>query len=420
MLMNESKRDEAVDALPEAGSVSPVSPHPPVPSPSVPAGRRVFLVLALGALLLAVLAGFTIISRVQARAQLESDAIDNSIPTVSVIHPKRGPAQFEIDLPGNIQAFEEAPIYARATGYLKRWITDIGTRVESGQLLAEIETPELDEQLNQARAALAQANANLEIARISAERWQRLQKTDSVSQQDTDERVATWHAREADVKAAEANVQRLVELTHFKELTAPFAGIITVRTVDVGTLITAGSGHEIFRLAKVDPLRVYLDLPQAYSQMVRAGDEAALAFSEMPGLSFTGKVVRTAGAINPVSRTLLTEVQVPNADGKLLPGAHAMVRIHIVSTEQPVVVPVNTLLFRNEKGVQVGIVESNSTVRLASVTIGRDYGTAVEIVHGLSDRDAVILNPSDSLEPGSQVRVFQPTAKDGNRAPPKP
>jgi len=377
------------------------------PQPSQ--GRRGLLLLACAGLALAILAGFTVFTRSQARAQLESDTKENSIPTVSVIHAKRSPVQVEIEVPGNIQAFEEAPIYARANGYLKRWLTDIGTRVGEGQLLAEIETPELDQELNQSRAALAQANANLEIARISAERWQKLQKTDSVSQQDTDERIATWHARQADVTAAEANVQRLTELTHFKQLTAPFPGIITIRTVDVGTLITAGSGREIFRLAKIDPLRVYINLPQAYSQMVKAGDEAALTFSELPGQDFAGKVIRTAGAIDPVSRTLLTEVQVPNHDGKLFPGAHTMVRINVTSSDLPVIVPVNTLLFRNEHGVQVGVVESNSTVRLAKVTVGRDYGTSVEIVHGLSETDDVIINPSDSLESGAQVRVAKST-----------
>ena len=184
---------------------------------------------------------------------MESDTLENAVPTVSVIHPKRTPAQIQLELPGNITAFEEAPIYARVSGYLKHWLTDIGTRVEAGQLLAEIETPELDQELKQANAALAQANANLEIARISAERWQNLRKSDSVSQQDTDVRVATWHARQADVKAAEANVQRLKELTNFKKLARPFPGIITVRTMDAGTLITAGSSREIFRLARIDP-----------------------------------------------------------------------------------------------------------------------------------------------------------------------
>lgn len=397
----------------EAGATTTAAPPSRGVKPAAQPGasRGVMLALAAAGLVLAVLACVTVVSRVQARAQLESETRDNAIPTVSVIYPHRGPGQVEIELPGNIQAFEESPIYARANGYLKRWLTDIGSRVEAGQLLAEIETPELDQELNQARASLAQANANLEIARISAERWVKLQKTDSVSQQDTDERVATWHAREADVKAAEANVQRLVELENFKQLTAPFAGIITVRTVDVGTLITAGSGHEIFRLAKIDPLRVYLDLPQAYSQMVKAGDEAVVRLTEMPGQSFTGKVVRTAGAINPTSRTMLTEVQVPNPTGKLLPGAHAMVKLLVTTPEPPIILPVNTLLFRNEKGVQVAVVESNSIVRLTSVTVGRDYGSSVEILAGLSASNSVILNPLDSLESGARVRVFDASAK---------
>ena len=364
------------------------------------------LVLAGGIVMaLVILGGVTIVSRSRARAELESENLENVVPTVSIIHPRRTAAQVELELPGNLTAFEESPIYARVNGYLKHWHTDIGTRVAEGQLLAEIETPELDQEIIQAGAALAQANANLEIARISAERWQSLRKSDSVSQQDTDVRVATWHARQADVQAAEANLQRLKEMANFKKLTAPFPGIITVRTVDAGTLITAGSSKEIFRLARIDPLRVYISLPQAYSQMVRTNDQAVLTFSELPGQSFTGKVDRTAGAIDPVSRTLLTEILVSNHQGRLFPGAHAMVRVNLAAGAEPVVVPVNTLLFRNEQGVQAGLVDSNGIVRLATVAVGRDYGTTVEIVHGLSETDNVILNPSDSLEPGSKVRV---------------
>lgn len=369
-------------------------------TPALLAGGVVAVLVILGAV--------TAVSRSRARAALESDTLQNVIPTVAVVHPTRTKAAVELDLPGNITAYEESPIYARVNGYLKRWFTDIGTRVTTGQLLAEIETPELDQELIQANATLAQATANLEIARISADRWVNLRKTDAVSQQDTDVRVATWHAREADLQAAEANVQRLKEMTNFKNLVAPFPGIITVRTVDAGTLITAGSSREIFRLARIDPLRVYVSLPQAYSQMVKSNDEAVLTFTELPAQSFTGRVDRTAGAIDPVTRTLLTEVLVSNHQGQLFPGAHAMVQIHLIDNEEPVVVPVNTLLFRNEKGVQAGVVDANGVVRLASVTVGRDYGTTVEIVHGLSAADSVILNPSDSLEPGAKVRLAQP------------
>jgi multidrug efflux system membrane fusion protein len=396
---------------------TPAAPTPAVPhgahlaapgeqsAPPAPAGRTPLFVLGGLAVLLAVMAGITIFSRTQASKELENDTLENMIPTVSVVQPKRSPAQIQLELPGNITAFEEAPIYARVNGYLKRWLTDIGTHVEAGQPLAEIDTPELDQELNQANAALAQANANLEIARISAERWQKLLTSDSVSQQDTDVRVATWHARQADVKAEEANVKRLKELTNFKILAAPFSGIITVRTMDAGTLITAGSSREIFRLARIDPLRVYISLPQAYSQMVKTNDKATLTFAELPGQSFTGLVDRTAGAIDPISRTLLTEILVTNHDGKLFPGAHVMVQVNLATGVDPVVVPVNTLLFRNEQGVQVGLVDSNDIVHLVDVTVGRDYGTTVEIVHGLSETDHLILNPSDSLEPGIKVRI---------------
>jgi RND family efflux transporter MFP subunit len=363
---------------------------------------------------LLILAVITFVARSRARAELESDTVRDLVPIVSIIHPQRTPARVELDLPGNVTAFEEAPIYARVSGYLKRWHTDIGTHVTERQTLAEIETPELDQELNQADAALAQANANLEIARISAERWQNLRKSDSVSQQDTDVRVATWHARQADVRAAEANVQRLKELSNFKTLVAPFPGIITVRTMDAGTLVTAGSSREIFRLARTDPLRVYVNLPQAYSQEVKTNDQAMLSFSELPGQTFTGKVDRTAGAIDPVSRTLLTEILVHNRDGKLLPGSHAMVKLKLAAASDPVTVPVNTLLFRDERGLQVGVVESNNLVRLASVTVRNDYGTSVEIVHGLSPSDNVIVNPSDSLEPGAKVRIA-PTGTSASR-----
>jgi len=391
----------APSVAPQGAALGPTTPSEPVS----PTGRGPWFLLGGIGLVLIVLAGLTVLARSRARAELESDTIENLVSTVSVIHPKQTAAQIELVLPGNITAFEEAPIYARVNGYLKRWFTDIGTSVEEGRELAEIETPELDQELNQTTAALAQANANLEIARISADRWQNLRKSDSVSQQDTDVKVATWRARQADVQAAEANVQRLKEMANFKKLVAPFPGIITVRTVDAGTLITAGSSKEIFRLARTDPLRVFVSLPQAYSQMVKTNDEAVLALSELPGQSFTGRVDRTAGAIDPISRTLLTEILVSNHDGKLLPGAHTMVRLRLAIGAHPVVVPVNTLLFRNENGVQAGLVDANGIVRLATVTVGRDYGTSVEIVHGLSEADNVILNPSDSLESGVRVRI---------------
>ena len=402
----------ASSAPPGADLVVPSKPAAPLSPP----GRGPWLLLGVIGLALVIMAVITVVSRNRASAELESDTLANLVPTVSIIHPKRTPAQIELELPGNIMAFEEAPIYARVSGYLKHWFTDIGTRVAEGQELAEIETPELDQELKQAEAALAQAQANLEIARISAERWQRLRQTDSVSQQDTDVRVATWHAQGANVNAAEANVKRLTELTNFKLLAAPFAGIITARTMDAGTLITAGSSREIFRLARIDPLRVYVSLPQAYSQMVKTNDLATLTFSELPGRSFTGRVDRTAGAIDPVSRTLLTEILVSNQDGILFPGAHTMVRVNLATGVNPVIVPVNTLLFRNDQGVQAGLVDSNGIIRLADLTVGRDYGTTVEIVHGLSETDNVIINPSDSLEAGIKVRIARAGTDDAKSA----
>jgi RND family efflux transporter MFP subunit len=372
--------------------------NPPAPGGI---GRVIFTIIVLAVITLSII---QITTRRKDAADLERETLDDAIPTVAVTHPQQTPLRVEVDLPGNITAFMESPIYARASGYLKRWMVDIGTKVQTGDLLAEIDSPELDQELNQSQAALAQARANLEIARVTADRWQSLRKSDSVSQQDTDEKIAAWHARDADVKAAEASVQRLTDLKAFDRITAPFSGVITMRNLDVGTLITAGSARELFRLARIDPLRVYVSLPQIYSQVVQTNDIGTLVLAELPGLSFTGQVVRTAGAIDPVSRTLLTELDVPNQDGKLLPGSHAMVHMKINSPTVPLIVPINCLLFRGE-GAIVGVVDQNSTTRLVSVMLGRDFGKTVEIVHGLSESDQVILNPSDSLEAGVKVRL---------------
>ncbi len=393
------------------GAGHPHSSSPSVPPPG-PAGKLPFVILAIIFIALGVMAAVRLVDKRAVGKELAKDTAENAIPTVSIIHPKRTPVDVQIELPGNITAFEESPLYARVSGYLKYWLTDIGTRVTNGQPLAAIDTPELDQQLSQANASLAQAKANLAIAKVSADRWQKLRETDSVSQQDTDTRVATWHAQEASVNAAEADVKRLQELTNFKMITAPFSGIITERTMDAGTLITAGGSREIFRLARMDPLRVYVSVPQAYSQLIKTNDNATLTFTEMPGETFTGVIDRTAGAIDPASRTLLTEILVTNTDGKLFPGAHVTVHLHLAQQNVPVIIPVNTLLFRDEAGMQVGVVESNDTVRLARVTVGHDYGTNLEIVLGVSESDSLIVNPSDSLVNGAKVRVEQPKPED--------
>jgi len=394
------------DHFPPSGPAAAGSPEP------VPARARgwvAWTALAVVALVLLALTANTLVARARSRASIERDTRESLVPVVTTIHPARTDTAVVVDLPGDVTAFEETPIYARVSGYLKKWHTDIGTPVTEGDLLAEIETPELDQQVVQTEAALAQARANLEIARTSAERWTNLLRSDAVAQQDVDVKTAAWRASEADVRAAEANVSRLREMVKFKRLTAPFSGIITERTVDAGTLINAGASREVFRLSRINPLRVFLSLPQAYSQMVRSNDTAVLTLAELPGRTFTGLVDRTAGAIDPGSRTLRTEVLVTNQDGVLLPGSHAMVRLKMATGSHPVVVPVNTLLFRDEKGVQVGVVDSAGAVHLANVTIGRDYGTTVEIVHGLSEADNVVVNPSDSLVEGQRVTVAAPS-----------
>ena len=400
-------------------TVNPTSSAPRAAQPPRGRGTRkrtAWIIAAVAVALLALALGLWALAR-HAQATLEALKYSD-IVTVS-----RGTIEKKVSSSGKVVANLEVDIKCRAGGEIIKLPFDISQSVKQGDLLCQLDTKDEDlavrsavASVDQAEAKLAQAKANLEIARISSERWLKLRESDSVSQQDTDVRVATWHAQEANVTAAEANVQRLTELTKFKLLTAPFPGIITARTMDAGTLITAGSSREIFRVARIDPLRVYLSLPQAYSQMVKTNDKATLTFSELPGQSFTGWVDRTAGAIDPISRTLLTELLVTNHNGILFPGAHTMVRVNLATGVNPVVVPVNTLLFRNELGVQVGLVDSNGIVRLADVTVGRDYGTTVEIVHGLSETDNVIINPSDSLEAGSKVRVAKPETEAAKSA----
>ena len=326
----------------------------------------------------------------------------NDIP-VAVVHPQRSDPNQNITLPGNVQAFVETPIYARTAGYLTKWYVDIGGRVQAGQLLALIDTPEVDQQLRQAEAAQLQAQANLDLAKTTADRWQNLLKSDGVSQQEVDQNVAAYKARQADLEAAVANVDRLKYLQSFQRVVAPFSGVITTRSVDIGALISNGNTQQLFKLAQIDLLRVYVDVPETYSNDMVAGVPADLHVAEFPNRTFEGKVVRTAGAIDPTSRTLLTELDVPNPKGEIMPGAYAEVGFHLKTAVPKLIVPSNALIFRSA-GSQVAVVE-NDHARLRNVTIGRDFGTSLEIVSGLSDKDEVILNPPDSLSDGQPVSV---------------
>jgi RND family efflux transporter MFP subunit len=352
-----------------------------------------------------------LLPRLEARDALKKEARELNVPTVTVIQPKQGSGSQELVLPGNVEAYVDTPIYARTNGYLKRWNVDIGARVKAGQLLAEIDTPEVDDQLQQARAEVATAEANYEIAQKTATRWQELSKSGMVSKQDADQTASAMRARNAAVESARFNVARLEKLQSFKRIYAPFGGVITARNVDVGALIDAGGGQgkELFRIAATDRLRVYVNVPQAYSREAVPGVEAELTLAEFPARRFPGKLVRNTQSIDRTSRTLLTEIEVTNRSGELLPGAYAQVHLKLRSGEPPLVVPVNTLLFRPE-GTQVAVVGADQRVVLKTVALGRDFGTEVEIVSGLEAKDAVILNPSDSLAGGTQVRVVQPAS----------
>jgi RND family efflux transporter MFP subunit len=373
-------------------------------------------------LIIAVVVIAGVIPREKARAALVTETRDLAIPTVAVIHPKMGAPQTEIVLPGNIQAFIDSPIYARTNGYLKKWYTDIGAHVKAGQLLAEIETPELDQQLDQARAELNTSQANNRLAEITATRYQDLAKTDSVSKQDVDNAAGDFEAKKAMVASAESNVRRLEQLQSFEKIYAPFDGVITARNTDIGHLINSGAGGpatELFHIADTRSVRVFVNVPQDYSQSARPGLTADLTLQEFPDKRFKGKLVRTANAIDPSSRTLLVEVDVNNSTGELLPGAYAQVHLNVVAGASAAILPVSAMLFRSE-GLQVAIVDNGNRVELRSVVAGRDFGNELEIVSGIKPTDWVIDNPSDSLISGESVRLADSSPNTGNGATSQP
>jgi len=353
-------------------------------------------------------------SRVEAKAALHKVAANSAISSVNVVLPKGGAEAEEVELPGNTEAFTDTPIYARTSGYIKHWYVDIGARVKQGQLLAVVETPELDQQLQQAEAQLKNAEANLQIADITATRWQNLLKTDSVSHQEADQAVSDLHSKEALVESNKANVDRLEQLQSFERIVAPVDGVITARNTDVGALIQADTTapKELFHLSAIQKLRIYVPVPEVYAPSVKTGDKAAVTLDAVPGQAFTGTLVRNANAIDSASRTLNVEVDVDNSSGQLMPGAYAFVHFKLPAKRGAVTIPSNALLFRSE-GLRVGVVR-DSHVALLPITIGQDYGDSVEVVAGLTARDSVIVNPSDSLANGAQVQV-EGNPKDGGR-----
>lgn len=370
--------------------------------------------LAVAVLGLALVAAFVlgVQPRLAATAALKKETQELNIPTVSVMQPKAGAASQELVLPGSVQPFMDAPIYARTNGYLKRWYADIGAHVKAGQLLAEIDAPEVNDQLQQARADLASASSGYDLAKTTAERWEGLLKNNSVSRQETEEKLGDLRSKKAALDAARFNVARLEKLQSYTRIYAPFAGVITARNTDVGALIDAGSGggpgKELFHLASTEKMRVYINVPQSYSRDTPPGTPAELTLSEFPDKRFKGTLVRTTNAIDASTRTLLSEVEVDNRTGELLPGAYTQVHLKLKAGNKVLVLPVNALLFRPE-GVQVAVVKPDQHVALQTVVLGRDFGTEVEVISGLTGDEAIILNPSDSMVAGAQVRVVKDT-----------
>ena len=353
--------------------------------------------------------------RTKASVTVARETREMAVSTVAVVRPQRASPSQEIVLPADIQAWTDAPIYARTNGYLKRWYVDIGAHVKAGQLLAEIETPEVDQQLQQARADLATAEANYRLAEITAARFQDLLKSDSVSKQDTDNAVGDFQAKKAMVQSAQFNVKRLQDVQSFQKIYAPFEGVITVRKTDIGALINSGNGGpalELFHIAATRTMRVYVNVPQIYSRAARLGLTADLVLPEFSGRRFQGRLVRTAEAIDAATGTLLTEIDVNNPTGELLPGAYAEVHLKVPAGSSTYLLPVNTLIFRSA-GLQVATVLDGNHALLVPVTLGRDFGTEVEVVAGLNGEETVIVNPPDSLVSNATVRIAQPLNTGG-------
>jgi RND family efflux transporter MFP subunit len=382
-------------------------PHadPPHADPQLenPGGLRTVGIVAAVALLVAIVYGLHLRSSNEKKLTIATD--EAAIPSVSVVHPVAGSKADDLALPGNVEAFTDTPIYSRTNGYLRKWYFDIGTHVHKGDLLAEVETPEIDQQLNQSRAELERMQADADLAGVTSNRWQVLLSKHAVSQQEADQTRSNYIAAQAAVDASRANVRRLEQLQSYERIVAPFDGVITQRNTDIGDLITAGSGssspRELFHLDASNRLRVYVSVPEVDSDSIHDGDEAILTQDANLNLKISGRIVRNADAINQSTRTLTVEVDLNNAKGLLRPGAFVFVHFHLPATSGSVTIPSNTLLFRTE-GLRVGVVR-NDRVQLVPVTIGQDFGNAVEITSGLTPADEVIIDPSDSLASGTQV-----------------
>ncbi len=378
--------------------------HPFEPQRPSPSRLRIVGVVALVFALALAIGGVAL--RVHANNSLRAKTEVDAVTTVSVITPAPGVSHEELVLPGSVQAYFDAPIYARVPGYLKRWYFDIGAQVKAGDLLAEIETPELDQQLRQAQADLATTVAKEKLAQITAKRWSGMLASESVSKQEADEKSGDYEAKMATTAAARANVQRLQALSSFKRIVAPFDGVVTARKTDIGDLINAGSssGAELFRVADMHKLRVYVQVPQTYSDQVANGMTAQLHFPEKPGRSYPATVVGTSQSISEASRSLLVQLEADNADGKLTSGSYADVHFNLPSTPGVLQLPVTALLFR-QHGMKVATLGEDGKVTLKNIQIGRDMGTRVEVVAGLDASDRVIDSPPDWIAQGDHVRT---------------
>ena len=412
----QAERDEEIEQIERHAKHQHPGIQRPPDLPPYPAGKALRMA-AIAVIVLLIAGGATLLARFHQSQALAKATDQAAIPTVAVVHPLAEKPDEELVLPGSLQAYKESPIYARTSGYLLRWYRDIGSRVKKGELLAKIDTPEIDQELMQSRATREQVLAQMELAKISAQRWENLRKTDSVSAQEADQLSSGYQQSKANLLAAEANVHRLEELESFKNVYAPFSGVLTRRNVDPGALINAGAGGlALFNIAQVDVLRVYTSVPQAYAPLIRVGMKAPVTLQEFPGQKFEGKVVRTAEAIDPATRTLLTEVDVDNRDGRLLPGSYGQVHFNIGTNVQKITVPVNAMLFRSQ-GAQVAVVGADHKVHLRPLAIGRDFGTALEVLSGLSVDEQIVINPSDSLEEGQLVNVAQPSEGEKQQNP---
>jgi RND family efflux transporter MFP subunit len=396
------RHDREGAALLDGGHVPDPTPHRSVTEPKTTPPRTSRLLIITAVIFVFALI-FGLIPRLRERRAVASDTQELALPTVAVVSPKPAKAGAPLLLSGELKPVTEASIHARVNGYVRRWVVDLGAQVEAGQLLAELDTPDTDRELSQARAQLLQAEAARDLAATTAKRWKEMLFAKTVSAQETDEKAGDLELKKATVEGARANVQRLEQVAGFARITAPFAGTITVRRLDVGELITAGEGQELFRLAQTDKLRVFVRVPQNYARGTIVGQTADLLLPEMPGRKFEAKVVRTAGALDAATRTLLTELEVDNAKGEILAGSYAQVRLAEARPEAALTLPSNTIIFRSE-GPQIAVVV-NGHVSLRPAKLGRDFGSAVELQGGVEPSDQVIANPSDALTEGVAVRV---------------